>query len=209
MMETFSIKMVGCLLKLCFNFQISDEEYLKIENINPTIQNAIVDEGPSTSNGGSRQSAPVEDVRWRQMYMFLCYECDESFTSNRDRSSHIESDHSRKSYHCHKCPRRFYMVDHLYEHILVDHRRYQFFCEDCKLIYFMRAGLTRHMNKNHLEIDLPCGICPRRFSNQLNLIVHMMINHRIFQSNCDVCRIIVPHEKLYDHHLKSHNVRIS
>ena len=132
MMETSSIKMVGCLLKVCFNFQISDEEYLEIENINPTIQNAIVDDGPSTSNGGSRQSAPVEDVSRRQRYMFLCYECDESFTSNRDRFSHIESDHSRNSYHCHKCSIRFNIESHLYEHILVDHRRYQFFCEDCQ-----------------------------------------------------------------------------
>ena len=205
MMETFSIKMVRCLPILCFNFQMSVKEYSNIEKIKQALRNAMVDNGPSTSNGGSRQSAPVEDVNRQQRFIYICFQCDKPFNSTRNLSLHIRSDHKKVMYHCDACLIYFYNESNLNDHILVDHRGYPFFCEDCKRYFDTRESLIRHMNRCHSEIDKKCGICPQRYSKRNRLVRHMKKKHGILQTNCDVCQIILPHEKLFDHKLKIHN----
>ena len=189
------------------HFQISNSNREDKDETSLTIQNATVDNGPSTSNGGSRQSAPVEDLRMREMYK--CYICKVHFISRSDFQLHKKSAHKEDIYLCDECPLYFSVERFLNEHIWQVHKGYSFFCDECDRIFIGRKQLSKHMTVSHPETILKCGICDKKCSFRSNLVSHMKKKHRILQSNCEFCGKILPHEQLYDHKLEKHNVMLS
>ena len=199
----FSILFIRDSVEALCHFQISNSNRAEKDETSLTIQNATVDNGPSTSNGGSRQLAPVEDISRQQSY--TCSMCNERFTSTRYLSFHLKRAHRIERYYCDKCYTYFSSERLLDEHILQDHKGYSFFCDKCNVIFSGRKLLSKHMNASHRNELLKCGICDKKYHVRDHLVGHMK-KHGIVQTNCDYCRKILPHERLYDHKLEKHNV---
>ena len=204
---TFSMLFIMYWVEALSHFQISSSNREDKDETSLTIQNATVDNGPSTSNGGSRQSVSVEDLSMREMYK--CYGCKVHFTSRSDFLLHRKSTHKKAIYICDECPLYFSVEWCLSDHIWQVHKGYSFFCDECNKIFMSRELLSYHMTVSHPETILKCRICDKKFSIRGNLVRHMKNKHRILQSNCEFCRKILPHEQLYDHKLEKHNVMLS
>ena len=86
------------LTKNICHFQISNSNREDKDETSLTIQNATVDNGPSTSKGGSRQSAPVENISLRDEYK--CYVCKVNFTLRSDFQLHKKSAHKEDVSRC-------------------------------------------------------------------------------------------------------------
>jgi len=141
------------------------------------------------------------------VYQMKCHRCDRTFTSKRDKTVHMQTDHKDEPYKCDHCD---YTANYKYvvkRHALTKHGGApKNICSECGKKFHEKSRLDFHVREIHEKIRFHCDQCEYTTTRKLTLNEHIKVKHEGATPKsypCDQCEKVFAGSFYLNIHIQS------
>ncbi|XP_070570367.1 uncharacterized protein [Ptychodera flava] len=120
-------------------------------------------------------------------HMYVCKECNQSFTSVANLQTHFNKHSGVKPHSCDICEKKFLHYNSLRVHKLTHTGEKPFACDQCNKTFALANTLNDHMKTHTNERPHKCKVCLKGFTQRGSLHSHMRLHTGEKPYQCSYC----------------------